>query len=76
MTEEEARAEAKRLRRERPDLIWSVRERAPGFWDVVGARLPTGRDRGELTPTVAPPPAQPAPQLDPRPSVRPEWGAG
>ena len=74
MTEAEARAEADRLKRERPEFLWSVRERAPGFWEVVGASVPARLDRGELRPTVAPPPQRPDPSQDVvRPPINPDY---
>jgi len=72
MTREEATEERDRLSRQDPTQLWATKERAPGDWIVVRARVAGLHPRrGKLTPEVQSPPGAPRPEDDvPMP---PQW---
>jgi len=72
MDRAEARRERDRLARQDPSDFWATKERGPGDWIVVRARVAGLHSRhGKLTPEVKSPPGAPRPENDiPMP---PQW---
>jgi len=72
MTREEAAEERDRLSRQDPTQLWATKERAPGDWIVVRARVAGLRPgRGKLTAELKSPPGAPRPADDV--PMLPQW---
>ncbi len=77
MTHEEAVQESRRRSAEEPTALWTPREREPGEWIVVRARVEGLPPRGKLKPGAKPPPVRPGPEefVGPQPHWLPWAGA-
>jgi hypothetical protein len=72
MKREEAVSERDRLSRGDPTQLWATKERAPGDWIVVRARVAGLSPRpGKLTPEVQSPAGAPRPEDDV--AMPPHW---
>ena len=76
MTHEEAIRECRRRSAEDPTALWTPREREPGAWTVVRARVEGLSPPGSLKTAVKPPPVRPEPEevVGPQPRWLP-WAA-